>query len=199
MDRDKDSNLMRKVQEGDLGAFEVLVNEYKQPVVALIYRMLRDLDESEDVAQQVFIQMYKAADRYNPEAKFSTWLFTIARNLGLNEIRRRSRHPSESIENQEQTVVPHSRSPSSAHRQPAPGEELLSSELRDKVEEALQDLPESQRTALILFAREGLSYQDISTVLGTSLSATKSIIHRARTVLKTRLKGYLQSGEWVQS
>src|SRR6478672_12797796 len=97
-EQDPDAALMLRVKQGDTDAFEQLVEKYKQPVLNLVYRMLRDATEAEDVAQTVFIQVYKSAARYQVASKFSTWLFTIARNLSLNEIRRRSRHPTESMD-----------------------------------------------------------------------------------------------------
>ena len=95
---DPDAALMLRVKQGDAAAFTELVEKYKQPVINLIYRTLRDATEAEDLAQNVFVQVYKSADRYRVAAKFSTWLFTIARNLCLNEIRRRSRHPADSLD-----------------------------------------------------------------------------------------------------
>src|SRR6185503_11509089 len=95
---DPDAALMLRVKQGDAAAFTQLVDKYKQPVMNLAYRTLRDVTEAEDLAQNVFVQVYKSAGRYQPAAKFSTWLFTIARNLCLNEIRRRSRHPAESLD-----------------------------------------------------------------------------------------------------
>src|SRR6266699_222203 len=97
-DLDPDAALMLRVKQGDAAAFTQLVDKYKQPVMNLAYRTLRDLTEAEDLAQNVFVQVYKSAQRYQPTAKFSTWLFTITRNLCLNEIRRRSRHPAESLD-----------------------------------------------------------------------------------------------------
>src|ERR1700745_990694 len=106
-EQDPDAALMLRVKQGDMGAFEQLVDKYKQPVINVVFRMLRDATEAEDLAQNVFVQVYKSASRYEVSSKFSTWLFTIARNLCLNEIRRRSRHPTESMdashpENEEQ-------------------------------------------------------------------------------------------------
>src|SRR5207244_2433124 len=95
---DPDAALMLRVKQGDTAAFTELVEKYKQPVINLIYRTVRDLTEAEDLAQNVFVQVFKSAYRYKSSAKFSTWLFTIARNLSLNEIRRRSRHPAESLD-----------------------------------------------------------------------------------------------------
>src|SRR5499426_2194654 len=95
---DPDAALMLRVKQGDTAAFTELVEKYKQPVMNLIYRTLRDATEAEDLAQNVFVQVYKSAHRYKTTARFTTWLFTIARNLCLNEIRRRSRHPAESLD-----------------------------------------------------------------------------------------------------
>ena len=195
-DIDPDAALMLRVKQGDTRAFTELVDKYKQPVINLIYRTLRDLTEAEDLAQNVFVQVYKSAHRYRTTAKFSTWLFTIARNLCLNEIRRRTRHPTESLD------VPHPEQEGQPLRQfedlkslGAP-ETLLQGELEQKIEQAMEELPENQRSAILLCRQEELSYEDIAEVLGCSLSATKSLIHRARETLKDKLKPYLRTGTW---
>src|SRR5271167_4987269 len=95
---DPDAALMLRVKRGDRVAFTELVEKYKQPVMNFVFRSLRDEIEAEDLAQNVFLQIYKSRARYERTAKFSTWLFTIARNLCLNEIRRRTRHPADSLE-----------------------------------------------------------------------------------------------------
>jgi RNA polymerase sigma-70 factor (ECF subfamily) len=196
---DPDAALMLRVKRGDDTAFAELVEKYKQPVMNLVYRILHDATEAEDLAQNVFLQVYKSAHRYEVTARFSTWLFTIARNLCLNEIRRRSRHPADSIE------APHSESEDQPARQFEdtknflPTENLLHSELENKIEQALAELPELQRTAILLCRRDDLSYEDIAKVLGTSLSATKSLIHRGRETLKQKLKPYLRSGDWKKT
>src|SRR4051812_2318588 len=95
---DPDAALMLLVKQGDAHAFEQLVDKYKQPVMNFVYRSLPDATEAEDLAQHVFLQVFKSAHRYEPSARFSTWLFTIARNLCLNEIRRRIRHPADSLD-----------------------------------------------------------------------------------------------------
>lgn len=193
---DPDAARMLLVQQGDTAAFAELVEKYKQPVINFACRTLRDATEAEDLAQNVFVQVYKSASRYRSSAKFSTWLFTIARNLCLNEIRRRSRHPAESLdatqpgqEGQPQHQVEDKASFS-------PPESLLQGELEEKVERALAELPENQRTAMLLCRQEELSYEEISEVLGCSLSATKSLIHRGRETLKHKLKAYLLTGTW---
>lgn len=193
---DPDAALMLRVKQGDTAAFTELVEKYKQPVVNLAYRTLRDATEAEDLAQNVFVQVYKSAHRYRISAKFSTWLFTIARNLCLNEIRRRSRHPAESIDaaHPEQEDQPlHQYEDKKTF---APPDTLLHGELEEKIAEALAELPENQRTAILLCRQEELSYEEIADVLGCSLSATKSLIHRGRETLKEKLKPYLRSGKW---
>ena len=101
---DPDVALMLRVKEGDLSAYETLVEKFKQPVMNLVYRLINDIDEAEDIAQNVFVQVWKTRERYEPASKFTTWLFTIARNLGLNEIRRRTRHPADSLDERAPTT-----------------------------------------------------------------------------------------------
>lgn len=193
---DPDAALMLRVKRGDRAAFAALVEKYQQPVMNFVRRTLRDEIEAEDVAQNVFLQVYKSAPRYETTAKFSTWLFTIARNLCLNEIRRRSRHATASLD------VSHPESEDQPLHQVedkrsfSPPETLLHGELEEKILQALADLPENQRTALLLCRQEELSYEEIAEVLGCSLSATKSLIHRGRETLKSKLKPYLKTGDW---
>jgi RNA polymerase sigma-70 factor, ECF subfamily len=194
-DLDPDAQLMLRVQGGDREAFETLMTRYRQPVMNLVYRILGDLNEAEDICQNVFVQVYKSAFRYRVSAKFSTWLFTIARNLCLNEIRRRSRHPTDSIDAQPEAEDHPSRDLLD-RRTPAPPEVLLQDELERKIQETLNDLPENQRTAILLCRQDELSYEDIAQVLNCSLSATKSLIHRARETMRRRLKPYLKTGDW---
>jgi RNA polymerase sigma-70 factor, ECF subfamily len=193
---DPDAALMLRVREGDRSAFETLVDKYKQPVVNLVARTINDPTEAEDIAQHVFVQVFKAAHRYEVTAKFSTWLFTIARNLSLNEIRRRSRHPASSLDETFADDDEHPIRQAPDIRTSGPTETLLQGELEAKVEEAIAELPEKQRTALLMCRHEEFSYEEIARVVGCSLSATKSLIHRARETLKQRLKPYLRSGAW---
>ncbi len=195
---DPDAALMLRVKDGDVQAFELLVEKYKHPIVNVIYRMLHDLDEAEDLAQNVFIRVFQSAGRYEVSAKFSTWIFTIARHLCLNEIRRRGRHPAQSLDSSQ------SDDPEQAPRQYpdgktfSPPEAFLHGELEQKIRQALDELPDKQRLAIELCQQDELSYEEIALVLGCSVSATKSLIHRGRETLKEKLKPYLRTGAWEE-
>ncbi len=197
VEMDPDATLMLRTRQGDMDAFASLVDKYKGPVINLAARMLQDPVEAEDMAQAVFVQVYKSADRYKPSSKFSTWLFTIARNLCLNEIRRRGRHRAQSLD---ALSSPSDENPSGIQLADAtaapPPDSLLEGELSAKIEQALQELPENQRTAILLCRRDDQSYDDIAEILGVSVSAVKSLIHRGRETLKARLKPYLKTGDW---
>jgi RNA polymerase sigma-70 factor (ECF subfamily) len=193
---DPDAALMLRVKRGDLPAFEQLVEKYKQPIINLMYRMVHDLDEAEDLAQNVFIRVYQSANRYEVSAKFSTWIFTIARRLCLNEIRRRGRHPAESLESSQSDHPDQPVRQFEDAKTFSPPEAFLQGELAEKIEAALAQLPEKQRLAIALCRQDELSYEEIAKVLGTTVSATKSLIHRGRETLKERLKPYLRTGAW---
>jgi RNA polymerase sigma-70 factor (ECF subfamily) len=193
---DPDAALMLRVKGGDMEAFEALVEKYKHPVINVMYRMIRDLDEAEDLAQSVFIRVFQSADRYQASAKFSTWIFTIARHLCLNEIRRRGRHPADSLESSQSENEGQPAKQYQDNRTFSPPQAFLHGELERKIQEAVAELPEKQRLAISLCQEDELSYEEIAEVLECSLSATKSLIHRGRETLKQRLKPYLQSGAW---
>lgn len=195
---DPDADLMLRAKQDDRGAFEELVVRHQQAVINFIYRSVPDLSEAEDLTQNTFVQAWKARQRYQVSAKFTTWLFTIARNLTLNELRRRSRHQHDSID------APAGDDEAQPARQfedrtaNSAAEDILRGEIEQRVAEAVGDLPENQRTAILLCQDEDVSYEEIAKVLGCSLSATKSVIFRARETLKLRLKAYLHSGDWGQ-
>jgi len=188
---DPDVTLMLRVRDGDTEALRELIERHQRAVINTIHRAIGDAWEAEDLAQRVFLQVYRSSKRYKPTAKFTTWLFTITRNTILNEHRRRNRHPADSLDALQEPRDEDGagwQAPDSNVRDPA--QAAVERELQEKITQAIRELPEAQRTAVILCRYEGLSYEEIATVLGCSVSATKSLLHRARQTLKEKLRGY---------
>ena len=180
--------LMSMVKTGDTDAFQQLVEMHQGAVIGTVAKMLGDPTEAHDVAQQVFIRVWKSAPRYEPRAKFTTWLFTITRNLVFNESRRRSKRKLVSTDEREDDFhLQHQ-----DDGQSGPSEDLEKKELMQAIDKAIQALPEKQRMAVVLRRYEGLPYDEISKVLKTSVSSVKSLLFRARTQLKTELAKHLQ-------
>ena len=183
----EDVRLMQLVAEGDTSAFEQLIERHQALVAGTVARMLGSNSNVEDIAQQVFIRVWKSARRYVPRAKFTTWLLKITRNLVFNELRRSKRHAHISLQSEpgaEEVLL-------KDEKNPAPDASLLETELQRAIEEAIIQLPESQRMALVLRRYEQLSYEQIAEVLDLSVPAVKSVLFRARTELRTRLSKYL--------
>ena len=186
---------MMRVRGGDRGAFEELVECHQQRVVGTVARMLgQDAADAEDVGQQVFLRVWKSAARYEPTAKFTTWLYTITRNLVFNELRRRKHRPFTSLdaESGDGTV-----GDAFGHLEDtqavAPDVSLLEAELQTAIAAAISQLPEAQRMALILRRYEDLSYEEIADALDQTVPAVKSLLFRARTLLREKLGRYLDA------
>ncbi len=181
-----DLRLMRLVGRGDTNAFEELIEKHQALVAGTVARMLGSNSDVEDIAQQVFIRVWKSARRYVPRAKFTTWLLKITRNLVFNELRRTKRRAHVPL----QPEAGAEDLPLKDDINLAPDASLLEVELRQTIEEAILQLPETQRMALVLRRYEQLSYEEIADVLDLSVSAVKSVLFRARTELRTRLSKY---------
>ena len=184
---DLDVELMGRIRRGDFAAFEELIEIHQRSVIGTVAKMLGNPSDAEDIAQQVFIRVWKSAVRYEPQAKFTTWLFTITRNLVFNEVRRRQRKPTVSMQEREETT----------HRvvedvqRSSPDEELLRSEMEAAIDRAIEALPEKQRLAVVLRRYEEMPYEEIGVVLSMSVPAVKSLLFRARAQLKETLQRYL--------
>ena len=172
---------MARIREGDVDAFRLLVEAHQARVIGTISKMLGTDAESEDLAQQVFIRVWKSAPRYRPTAKFTTWLFRITRNLVFNELRRKRHFVDQAEEISEPTE----------RAEKEPDQVLLEEELQLAIQDAINRLPESQRMAIILRRYEEMPYEEIAKVMGTTVPAVKSILFRARAELRQRLAKYL--------
>ncbi len=186
MPEPEDVELMRLAGRGDERAFELLVERHQSLVVGTVAGMLGGVEGAEDIAQQVFVRVWQSAPRYRPEAKFTTWLLTIVRNLVFNETRRRKRGFLQPLENEDGTL-PDIRDPSMRDA----AARLDEREIGEAVDAAIAALPEAQRMAIILRRFEGMPYEEIAVVLKTSVPAVKSLLFRAREDLREKLKPFL--------
>lgn len=184
----EDVRLMRLVAGGDTVAFEQLVERHQTLVAGTVARMLGANSDVEDIAQQVFIRVWKSAGRYVARAKFTTWLLKITRNLVFNEMRRAKRHPHVPVQIEPEAEEILLKDEATA----TPDAILLEAELQGAIEKAITLLPEMQRMALVLRRYEELSYEEIADVLDLSVPAVKSLLFRARMELRERLKDYLE-------
>jgi RNA polymerase sigma-70 factor (ECF subfamily) len=191
LSQERDLTLMRLVQSGDTGALREIVETHQQRVASMALRVGGPTIDVDDVAHQTFIRVWKFAHRYEPTARFTSWLLTITRNIVLNEIRYRSRHPTVSLDAQTDPDRPPDPGPPDLASN-RPDQALLQSELQVAIEEALQKLPENQRTALVLRTYENLPYEEIAAVLETSVGSVKSLLFRARTSMRELLDSYLR-------
>jgi RNA polymerase sigma-70 factor (ECF subfamily) len=181
---------MARIKQGDTDALRLLIEAHQHRVIGTVAKMLGDPSDAEDIAQQVFIRVWKSAGRYEPTAKFTTWLFKITRNLVFNELRRRKRHPTRSLEAADeddrplQMPDPNVKSADTA---------LLDEEMQAAIQKAIDELPETQRMAIILRRYDDIPYEEIGEILDLSVPAVKSVLFRARTELREKLKRYLDA------
>ena len=190
--RDPDIRLMLRVRADDRTAFAELVERYQHRLVGIMGHLVGGSAEAEDLAQEVFLRVYRTRHKYTPKAKFSTWLFTIANNLALNAIRDKRRRATLSLEVQDsgfQGLRPGA--PPASDKSAPPTQHLQQEELAAVVRRALDDLNERQRLAVVLNKFEDMNYADIAEVMGLTSKAVKSLLSRARAKLREALQHYI--------
>lgn len=188
---DPDVVLMMEFQKGNKASFEKLMERNYRRIYNFIYRFVGQEETAEDLAQEVFIKIYKSASSYRPQAKFQTWAYQIARNISLNELRRLKKPVvslEETFETEEGPVVRQI----ADHNIPSPFEQISDKEKADIIKEAIESLPENQRMAVILRRYDGMPYEEIAKAMGCSLEAVKSLLNRAKENLKEKLSHYLE-------
>jgi RNA polymerase sigma-70 factor (ECF subfamily) len=191
--RDPDVRLMLRVRDvDDAAAFGELVEHYQRRLVGILGHIVGRPDEAEDLAQEVFLRVYRTRKRYHPRAKFATWLFTIANNLALNALRSRQRKPTVPLPGQESGPLGLRPEEQLARDVgPAPSQQLAHQELAAVIRQALAGLNERQRMAVVLNKYEDLNYAEIAEVMGLTTKAVKSLLSRARCGLRDALTAYL--------
>ncbi|GAB4484903.1 MAG: RNA polymerase sigma factor RpoE [Thermodesulfovibrionales bacterium] len=176
---DTDRLLMERVRKGDEKAFEMLVARHQRMVYSLACRFMNDEHEADDIAQETFIRVYRAASSYVPTAKFSTWLYTIVRNLCFNAIRKRNTARILPLDDE---AVPEPVSPAASQL-----EVLLGNQIRDRIAAAVAKLPENMRLAVLLHKFNGMQYDEIAEIFQCSVNAVKLRVHRAKAILAAEL------------
>lgn len=190
--RDPDVRLMLRVRADESGAFEEMVAQFQHRLVGIMNHLVGNAEEAEDLAQEVFLRVYRARKTYHPRCKFTTWLFTIANNLALNSLRARQRKPAVPLPAQDsgplgarpaEQLVPDPRS--------GPMRKVERGELAEVIRQALDGLNERQRMAVVLNKFEDMNYAEIAEVMGLTTKGVKSLLSRARTNLRAALSGYI--------
>ena len=176
---------MERFREGDQDAFRILFVNYKQKIINYCYRFCGHREIAEELAQEVFLRVYKAAPRYRPDARFSTWIFRIATNICLNELRKKKyRCKIESLDDSFHSGTGAGSGEIEDRGTPAPQDRLEDRERDQMIQGAISNLPEKQRAALLLRLHYGFSYREIGKQIKASESSVKSLIHRGRQNLK---------------
>lgn len=184
---DEDVKLMLRFKQGDNSSFEALLDKYHNSIINFIYRFIGDKAEAEDLAQEVFLRIYRAKENYTPKAKFSTWIYRIAKNLVLNELRTKISHKLSSLEEMVSTEEGGELPRQLADDKPSTLVELERQDLIRAVRKAIDLLPTNQKLAVILRRYEELSYEEIAEVMSCSVLAVKSLLNRAKEALKEKL------------
>jgi RNA polymerase sigma-70 factor (ECF subfamily) len=189
---DGDSAVMLRVRDGDDEAFNLLVSKYHRNMVHYMYRMTHNQAVAEELAQEVFLRVYRSRESYRAEARFSTWLYRIASNLGVNHARdtrhERTAHTIYLDEQDRETGT----TPDVADSKPNVEQDLVRQERMEAIRKHVMALPERQRNAVLMHKYQGLDYRQIGEVLKLSESATKSLLFRAYQTLRERLKDFVQ-------
>ncbi len=183
---------MLAIQAGDHAAFDRIVTHYQDAVLNMVRKFLGQRAWVEDVAQEVFLRVFRARDKYRPEARFRTWLYRIVFNLCINETKQEKRRQAFSLDHvdQEHSTVMDVADETSVN----PEETMARDELANKVREVVNSLPDTQRAALVLNKYEDLSYREIASVINSTEKAVKSLLARARDKVKEKLEPYLREG-----
>jgi RNA polymerase sigma-70 factor (ECF subfamily) len=190
--RDPDVRLMLRVRDDEPGAFEELVDHYQRRLVAVLYHLVGNEAEAEDLAQEAFLRVYRNRKKYRARSKFSTWLFTIANNLALNALRSRQRKPVVPLNVRDSGPLgPRPAEQLAQDRESQPVQHMQKQELAALVRQALEGLNERQKMAVVLNKFEDMNYAEIAEVMNLTTKAVKSLLSRARMNLRIALEGYI--------
>ena len=190
----EDAAIMLELKAGNMAAFDFLMQKYRKPMIGFMYRMTRNQAVAEELAQEVFLRVYRSRETYRAEARFSTWLYRIATNLGVNQARDTRHERSASMVYLDEADSETGTTPDVADGTPDIEVKLLRDERMASIREYVMALPERQKMAVLMHKYEGMDYHQIGEVLKLSESATKSLLFRAYQTLRDKLKGFVAQG-----
>ena len=186
-----DAEMMLELKSGNMAAFDILLAKYRKPIIHFMFRMVHNQAVAEELAQEVFLRVYRSRETYRAEARFSTWLYRIATNLGVNHARDNRRERTAPTVHLDEPDYETGTTPDLADDRPTVEAKLLRDERMNAIREHVMALPERQRTAVLLHKYEGMDYKGIGEVLKLSESATKSLLFRAYQTLREKLKAFI--------
>jgi RNA polymerase sigma-70 factor, ECF subfamily len=186
-----DAEIMLRVREGDDAGFDILIQKYRKPIVNFMFRMVHNQAVAEELAQEVFLRVYRSRQTYRAEAKFTTWLYRIATNLGVNHARDTKHERAAQNVYLDQPDPETGTTPDVADLTASAEENLIHDERMRAIRQHVMALSERQRTAVLMHKYQGLDYKQIGEVLKLSESATKSLLFRAYQTLRERLKDFV--------
>lgn len=186
-----DAEVMLRVKAGDDSAFDFLVQKYRRPIISFMYRMAHNTAVAEDLAQEVFLRVYRSRSSYEASAKFTTWLYRIATNLGMNYSRDTRHERPENVMNLDAADEETGQPPDLADKTPSVEEEIMRRERLRAIRRKVEALPERQKMAVLMHKYQQMDYRQIADVLKLSESATKSLLFRAYETLRTQLKEFV--------
>jgi RNA polymerase sigma-70 factor (ECF subfamily) len=187
----EDSAIMLELRAGNMSGFDFLIQKYRRPIINFMYRMVHNQAIAEELAQEVFLRVYRSRETYRAEARFSTWLYRIATNLGVNYARDTRHERSASTIYLDQADPDTGTTPDVADTTPGAEDSLLRREHFNAIRQHVLELPERQRMAVLMHKYEGMDYKQIGDVLKLSESATKSLLFRAYQTLREKLKEFM--------
>jgi len=186
-----DAEIMLRVREGDDAAFDLLVHKYHKPIIHFMFRMVHNQAVAEELAQEVFLRVYRSRQTYRAEARFTTWLYRIATNLGVNHARDTKHERAAQNIYLDQPDPETGTTPDVADTKATIEQDLVRDERMEAIRQHVMALPQRQRTAVLMHKYQGLDYKQIGEILKLSESATKSLLFRAYQTLRERLKDFV--------
>jgi RNA polymerase sigma-70 factor (ECF subfamily) len=186
-----DATIMLELRTGNMAGFDFLIQKYRKPIIHFMYRMVHNQAVAEELAQEVFLRVYRSRETYRAEARFSTWLYRIATNLGVNYARDNRQERAASTVYLDETDAETGTTPDVADTTPGAEANMLRRERMNAIREHVMALPERQRMAVLMHKYEGMDYKQIGDVLKLSESATKSLLFRAYQTLREKLKAFV--------